>query len=88
MTAYVKEITAAICEIEETQSTDSITPETRFEADLGFDSGSFIELFLILEETIPGFTLGAARLAPEDFETPLKLSDFVTRRIAAIKDAA
>ncbi|WP_264212365.1 acyl carrier protein [Leisingera thetidis] len=87
MTGHINEIIAAICEIDETQTPGSITPETRFEADLGFDSGSFIELFLILEETIPGFTLGAARLAPEDFESPRKLSDFVARRLSALEDA-
>ena len=88
MTDHTPQIFAAIREIDETRIAADLTAETRFADDLGFDSGSFIELFLILEETIDGFTLGSARLEPEDFETPRKLSDFITRRMAELGVAA
>ncbi|MCB1408064.1 phosphopantetheine binding protein [Defluviimonas denitrificans] len=88
MTDYSAQIIEAICEIDETRSPGSLGPQTRFEADLGFDSGSFIELFLILEETVEGFTLGSARLAPEDFSTIQALSDFIVRRMIELRVAA
>lgn len=88
MTVHVEKIIEAICEIDTSQTADTVTAGTSFEADLGFDSGSFIELFLILEEIIEGFELGSARLAPEDFETPAKLSTFIVRRLAEIEEAA
>ncbi len=60
MTDYSAQIIEAICEIDETRGPESLGPDTRLEADLGFDSGSFLEMFLILEETVVGFTLGSA----------------------------
>lgn len=88
MSAYADDIIAAIREISDTAAGMELTPRTRFEGDLAFDSGNFIELFLILEETIPGFTLGSARLVPEDFHTIERLGAFIVRRLAELEVAA
>ena len=88
MTAYVPQILEAILEIEDGFEAGSVAADTRLQEDLGFDSGSFIELFLILEETVDGFTLGSSRLEPEDFETPAKLSAFIDRRLNELESAA
>jgi acyl carrier protein len=88
MTDHLPQIIDAICEIDATQRADALNADTLFTEDLGFDSGSFIEMFLILEETIEGFSLGSTRLEPEDFATPASLSRFITRRLTELEVAA
>lgn len=88
MTDYIPQIIDAICEIDASQRPESLNEGTFFDADLGFDSGSFIEMFLILEETIEGFSLGSTRLETQDFATPGSLSAFITRRMAELEVAA
>lgn len=86
--SYIQPIIAAIEEIAPPAPGIVLSGSTSFEADLGFDSGGFIELFLALEEQIEGFTLGSARLAPEDFETIAALARFIERRMSDEEQAA
>ncbi|MCC5966567.1 MAG: hypothetical protein JJU24_10540 [Natronohydrobacter sp.] len=88
MKNYHAEIFEAIEEIGDVPAGVTLNGDTRFEEDLAFDSGSFIELFLIIEESVPGFTLGAARLAPEDFTTVNLLGQFIARRMAELTESA
>lgn len=79
--SHLESIIAAIEEIAPPPAGVVLSGTTSFEADLGFDSGGFIELFLALEDSIEGFTLGSSRLAPEDFETLGSLARFIARRM-------
>ena len=84
MNNYLNQISDAVREIMGPSTPVELTAQMRFDTDLGFDSGNFIELFLVLEETIPDFTLGSARLLPEDFQTICNLSEFISRRMAQV----
>lgn len=88
MNMYETAIIDAIVEITAAPDAGRFDTATRFEADLGFDSGSFIELFLILEETIPGFSLGTARLEQKDFDTVALLATFIERRMNELEAVA
>ena len=88
MSNYHAEIIEAVHEIGDMPAGVALNGDTRFEADLAYDSGNFIELFLIIEESVPGFTLGSARLAPEDFQTIDMLGQFIARRMNELSEAA
>nr|WP_316654819.1 phosphopantetheine-binding protein [uncultured Gellertiella sp.] len=84
----INAILEGITEIAEVPAGLELSASTEFERDLGFDSGNFIELFLLLEEQIPGFTLGSSRLAQEDFQSVENIARFIERRLASAEIAA
>lgn len=88
MTIVINAIIEGIKEIADVPVGLELCPTTQFERDLGFDSGNFIELFLLLEERIPGFTLGSSRLAPEDFQSVENIARFIEARLALTEMAA
>lgn len=88
MNNYHAEIIEAVKEIGDMPAGVVLSGATRFEADLAYDSGNFIELFLIIEESVPGFALGSARLSPQDFDTIDLLGQFIARRMTELHEAA
>jgi acyl carrier protein len=81
MKSYVEEVIRAVGHVMGLTDTSELRPETRLEADLGFDSGMFIELIMHLEDQIPGLAIDPAALRQEDFLTVHSTADFVAMQL-------
>lgn len=69
-------IIEAIAELLELPDRDVVTPETRLQ-DLGIDSGLMLELFLLIEDSVPDLDIDPALLLPEHFTSVASLAGFV-----------
>lgn len=75
-------ILKAIVDILELPDQAAISRETRLQ-DLGIDSGLMLELFLLIEDNVPGLDIDPAQLRPEHFTSVESLADFVGRSVHA-----
>ncbi|NIZ12600.1 phosphopantetheine-binding protein [Phaeobacter sp. HF9A] len=66
---YESHVIAAVAELLDMDSSDTITSASRIEDDLGIDSGLLLELFMMLEERLPGLEIDPSALRPEQFAT-------------------
>ncbi|PLP59149.1 phosphopantetheine-binding protein [Mesorhizobium loti] len=72
----------AIAELLELPNHNGLAPDTQLQ-DLGIDSGLMLELFLLVEESVPTLDVDPAQLLPEHFTSVASLADFVGRSIHA-----
>ncbi|MER9408700.1 phosphopantetheine-binding protein [Mesorhizobium sp. M0589] len=75
-------IIKAIVELLELPNQNGLAPETRLQ-DLGIDSGLMLELFLLVEESVPSLDIDPAQLLPEHFTSVESLASFVGRSVQA-----
>jgi acyl carrier protein len=69
-------IIKAIAELLELPDQNGLSPGTRLQ-DLGIDSGLMLELFLLIEESVPDLDIDPGLLLPEHFTSVESLADFV-----------
>lgn len=69
-------IIKAIAELLELPTQDGLAPETHLQ-DLGIDSGLMLELFLLIEDSVPNLDIDPAQLLPEHFTSVESLAGFV-----------
>ncbi|OWY38963.1 phosphopantetheine-containing protein [Xenophilus sp. AP218F] len=80
---FERQVIEAIARVMEMDDTAGLDGATRLEADIGFDSGLFIELLMYLEEGQPGLALDPVLLNAEDFVTVASVGRFLARQLAA-----
>jgi acyl carrier protein len=78
-----QQVINTIARVMEMDDTAGLGIDTRLEADVGFDSGLFIELLMFLEESFPGLALDPALLDGDDFVTVASTARFLGRQLAA-----
>ena len=81
MSGYVEIVKSAIGEVLDLEDVSHIGPDTCPEADLGFDSGLYIELIMHLEDSVSGLKINPATLQRGDFRTVGKIAGFVARQL-------
>jgi acyl carrier protein len=62
-----------------------MSPQTRLREDLGIDSMTSLTFLMALEDEIPGFTVDAATLEAEHFQTIGSICGYVRMQLAATK---
>jgi len=85
MKPFFTEVTAAIAEVLEFQSTSQLTVETVLETDLGMDSGLMLELIMQLEDTVDNLAIDQGNISYDQFQTVGSVCDFI---LANVKTAA
>jgi len=78
-----QQVINAIARVMEMDDVAGLYDGTRLEADVGFDSGLYIELLMYLEESFPGLGLDPALLNGDDFVTVASIARFLARQLAA-----
>lgn len=76
MKAHETIVIEAIVYLLELPDKSVVTPETRLQ-DLGIDSGLMLELFLLIEDSVPDLDIDPALLLPEHFTSVESLANFV-----------
>ncbi|MGL6209191.1 MAG: acyl carrier protein [Paracoccaceae bacterium] len=79
------QVTAALVELLDMADASQISAQTRLEEDLGIDSGLLLELFMLVEERVPGAVIDPSELRPEQFST---VASFVALIESHVRDAA
>jgi acyl carrier protein len=69
MKSYVNEVINAIRQVMDIDDSHVISEDTFLVEDLGFDSGLYLDLNLMLEETVEGLRMDPSRMQSEDFRT-------------------
>ena len=67
MKNYETEVIDAIRQVMDIDNHYAIGPDTKLVDDLGFDSGLYLDLNLLLEESIDGLKMDPSRMQSEDF---------------------
>lgn len=87
MKPHFTEVTEAICDILEFQSSSELTDDTLLETDLGMDSGLMLELIMQLEDSVPGLVIDQATISYEQFKTVGTVCDYIAANVQVIEPA-
>lgn len=81
----IRQVKEAVAEVLELEDSSELTPETRLEHDLGFDSALYIELIMLLEDRFENLSVDPANLHREDFFTIGRTAGFIGKKLQSAK---